>query len=253
MDDYQKRSVESFTKLTRETDDDTLLAARYLVDAGKEKDIWNDIVSKMRPVKKERLLDIGCGCGGLTKVILRETASLGLDLYMMDIPAVIDKLSKNADKQFIDRVKIFKGIFPWETPKEIFDKAYDMVLLYSVIQYSEKPFDIIEAAVKLLAPGGRALFGDIPNVSKKGRFLSSDRGRHFESIYRNVPLEQIPIYKDQEDFIDKSMGQNKKINDALFLKVLKHYRSKGYNAFLIPEPETLPFFHTREDLIIERM
>jgi 2-polyprenyl-3-methyl-5-hydroxy-6-metoxy-1,4-benzoquinol methylase len=253
MDDYQKKNVEYYTKLTRETDDDTLLAARYLVDAGKEEDIWNDIALKIKPIKRQSMLDIGCGCGGLTKVILRKTASLGLDVYMMDIPAVIDKLYKNAERKFIDGVTFFKGVFPWETPKELFYKTYDMVLVYSVVQYTEQPFDFIEEVVKLLAPGGRALFGDIPNVNMKGRFLSSKQGRHFEAAYRNIPLEQVPIYRDQCDFVDNSTGQNKKINDQLLLSVLERYRGQGYNAYLLPEPSSLPFWHTREDLLIEKI
>lgn len=253
MDDYQKRCVESFTKLTQETDDDTLLAARYLIDAGKEKDIWNDIVSKIRPVKKQRLLDIGCGCGGLTKIVLKESAANGLDVYMMDIPAVIDKLIKNVDKKSLYEVTFFKGVFPWETQKELFEKTYDIVLVYSVIQYSEKPFDFIDAAVKLLAPGGRALFGDIPNVNMKGRFLSSEQGRNFEAAYRQIPLEQVPVYRNQQDFVKNSTGQNKKINDQLLLSVIERYRGQGYHAYLLPEPSNLPFWHTREDLLIEKM
>ena len=56
---------------------------------------------------------------------------------------------------------------------------YERILLYSVIHYTDQPKELIFSALAHLAPGGMLLIGDIPNISRKGRFLATEHGRIF--------------------------------------------------------------------------
>ena len=39
-------------------------------------------------------------------------------------------------------------------------------------------------------------------------------------------------------------------DDSVMLRLVKHIRSKNYHAYVLAQPENLPFGHTREDILI---
>ena len=175
-----------------------------------------------------------------------------MNLVLFDIPEVIDRL-KSELRGNLNPISFSAGVFPAQIPEEVQSQKYDLILLYSVIHYTEKSFEMIEAAVKLLAPGGKLLVGDIPNLSKKGRFLSSAFGRAFEASYKKTSLDQIPEYKDHKDFEEKNAKlSTAHLNDEFILKTLSHFRNSGFNAYVLDQPSTLPFSYTREDILIGR-
>jgi SAM-dependent methyltransferase len=146
----------------------------------------------------------------------------------------------------------WEGIFPKVASTVGFPKQADLILVYSVLHYTDEPEVFVDQAVSLLAEGGQLLLGDLPNVHKKGRFLTSSPGRQFEATYRGVNQADLPVYKDQFDYYDKCDNQNKKINDDLIVRIINKYRGKGYDVYVLPQSKYLPFSYTREDLLICR-
>ena len=70
------------------------------------------------------------------------------------------------------------------------DETFDVILAYSVLHYlldEEEVTKFIDKTLNMLKPGGRALFGNIPNTSTKQRFINSKHGKRFlENSYRKM-------------------------------------------------------------------
>lgn len=70
-------------------------AGRYKFHEGKEILIFNDIKKKLIFKKNDNFLDIGCGCGPLTDLLVNYCQKKNIYLTLCDIPAVINELKKN--------------------------------------------------------------------------------------------------------------------------------------------------------------
>jgi hypothetical protein len=117
--------------------------------------------------------------------------------------------------------------------------------VYSVFHYvfaETNVWRFLEASTRLLAPSGRMLIGDIPNVSMRNRFFGSDTGRRFhrEFIGRDEdPPPPSPLSFDQ-------------IDDSVMMAVVSRVRGAGMHAFVVPQDATLPLANRREDILIIR-
>ena len=255
LDDRQRRAVRSYRSLLTRPDLNLATSVgRSEKDLGKGTAIWRDIRRKLLPRSGETLLDIGCGFGEVTIQILGVAASQGLSVTLVDIEEVIARISVEFRKKLPPDTKLVAGIFPQDMGRRLMNqrRGYDCILAYSVLHYTDRPKEFISSAVRLLAPGGRLLIGDLPNVDRKGRFLASEYGRKFEARYRGVPVSTLPLYKSAEDYVREAKRQNRRINDALVLWAGKRFRKSGFDVFVLPQSANLPFSHTREDLLICR-
>lgn len=251
MDDYQKKSVEHYQKVAQATGSTTESAGRYSHDSGKEQAIWHDIKSKVDFARARTFLDIGCGYGPMTHMALRDGLQQNSSCHFFDIPEVIENLKTQSPASPL--LHFHGGVFPTDaSPLAGLRGRCDLILAYSVIHYTSEPMAFVTAAVELLAVGGRLLIGDLPNIHKKGRFLASDRGRAFEASYRKVPLEQVPVYADQFDYINRGLNQNPAISDDFVAEVFTQFRRRGFDVYLLPQHEGMPFGFTREDILIVR-
>lgn len=91
------------------------------------------------------------------------------------------------------------------------------------------------------------LLGDLPNISKKSRFVNSESGREIAKNW----AEQIkdaggkhPLEKMESD------SQLITFDDALVLDLIAFIRGKGFESFLLPQPLGLPFGGSREDILV---
>lgn len=225
-------------------------AGRNIQSLGSGKHIWNDIKQKLDLRQNSSFLDIGCGFGEVTLSMLRDTKTDNISLTLIDSPEIIQKIKETFTDILPNNTFFVPGYFPENKASLRDSHKFDCIVSYSVLQYAKSPIEFIENAVALLAPGGKFLLGDFANVNKKGRFLSTVNGRKFDAEYKNIDIKKVPAYKDQYDFIDTSINHIKHINDELLLQIMKEYRHRGYDVYVLPQLPELPFSKTREDILI---
>jgi hypothetical protein len=245
-----------FSSLSKENNDDDTLVGRPTNRKINNNEIFTDILNKLQVKKNDKILTIGTGCGKIAGLWIKQAIKLKLNLHILDFPDVILKIKKKYPINLAHKklIKFISGSFP-----EIIKKSknnsiklmkFSCIELYGVIQYSNNFLKMIDNAVNLLDDNGRLLIGDIPNLSYKGRFLSTDFGVNFESNYKNLKLKKINSVKN---YVKHKMQSGEvKINDETLIKILSNYRKKGYNVYLLNQNNKLPFYFTREDILITK-
>jgi SAM-dependent methyltransferase len=99
-----------------------------------------------------RLLDFGCGSGGLLDWAARQGWSVtGLDVSADAVEAVRSGLG----------VRVFHGTLPHPA---LPDGSFDVVTMWHALEHVHDPLAVLTAARRLLAPGGRLLIA-VPNIA----------------------------------------------------------------------------------------
>lgn len=202
--------------------------------------IFEDICRKVTNLtdRNKQVLDIGPGCGGLANRIIDHCHSCGHSLSLVDSPEMLSQLPG-------DGVVKIAGFYP-----DCFDDLseqegkYDAIVCYSVFHYIfvEASFwRFIDYSIKLLAPGGQLLIGDIPNVSKRKRFFSSEAGVRFHQQFMNT---------SESPCVVRDCVEVDKIDDGVILGVIMRARAEGCDAYWLPQPSSLPMSNRREDVLI---
>jgi SAM-dependent methyltransferase len=186
-----------------------------------------------------RVVDIGCGCGVLARRIIELCRERSHDLVLVDSA---EMLGQHDDDAAIRKVT---GRFPTTAPLLDFCAGRaDAVIVYSVLHYvfAEGDADeFVEGALALLAPGGRILFGDLPNESKRRRFFASDAGAAYHRAF--MATDDPPPVNEMKDTM---------IDDAAILRLVSRARERGFDAYVLPQPDDLPFANRREDVLVRR-
>jgi cyclopropane fatty-acyl-phospholipid synthase-like methyltransferase len=205
--------------------------------------IFEDIRQKLclDENKVQQILDIGCGCSDLVNHMIEFVIEEDKWLTLVDSKAMLDNISTiNSNSQ--KKIKTIPGCFPnIKTGRNL---KYDAILVYSVIQYpfiEQSIFKFIHRCVDLLAPGGRLLIGDVPNISARNRFMDSADGIEFKN-------QEVP----DQDNIGLIHKDDERIDDSVVLSILHRYRNYGCETYLLPQAKKLPFYNRREDILIVR-
>ncbi len=208
---------------------------------GKEALIWEDIQSKISSLTLDcaRILDIGPGCSDLPFMLLKNAEEKKQNVVLIDSEEMLNQLP---DFDFCDK---FSAMFPNETKQWSKENknTFQAIICYSVLHYIaiESSVELfVEAVCDLLAPGGMALIGDIPNVSKRNRFFSSEEGIQFHQ--NNHGPNSFP----EINWSEKKPGE---FNDDDVFSILKMARTKGLEAFVLPQNSSLPMANRREDIL----
>ena len=208
---------------------------------GKEALIWEDIQSKVSALAMEnaRVLDIGPGCSDLPFMLLKNAEEKGQNVVLIDSQEMLNQLP---DFSFCEK---FSAMFPNETKQWSKENtnSFDAIICYSVLHYiaAESSVELfVEAVCDLLSPGGMALIGDIPNVSKRNRFFKSEEGIQFHQ--NNHGPDSFP----EINWNEKKLGE---FNDEDVFSILKMARVKGLEAFVLPQNSALPMANRREDIL----
>jgi SAM-dependent methyltransferase len=205
--------------------------------------ILDDIEAKVPRLKIGNgisVVDIGCGANGLTDALLARCRERGHRLTLVDSAEVL------VHHQQTPGVRLVAGRFP-EIP--VLSEAVgtcDVVIAYSVLQYAFVDASIhafVDAALALLAPGGRLLLGDLPNASMRRRFLNSESGRTFHRAYMGV---------DGDPSVSWPVLPTGEMDDGVVLGLLVRARDSGFHAWLVPQTTGLPMSNRREDLLCQR-
>jgi hypothetical protein len=209
--------------------------------AGAEDAIFADIVAKLPALNGSgrTVVDIGCGCGPLAHTIMAHCAKRGHKLIMVDSAEMLGRLPASPGTE------LRPHRFPHDPAfLDEFRGAADAVLLYSVIHHeflSGDLWTLFDAVCALLAGGGRALFGDIPNRSMRARLFQSPKGREFHRAFTGT---------DTEPPVPPNGLAPGEIDDAVVFALLMRARSQGIHGFVVPQSESLPFFNRREDVLL---
>lgn len=91
------------------------------------------------------------------------------------------------------------------------------------------------------------LIGDLSNVDKKDRFLQSERGKIFQKEWEESNKTD---NNENDDIRDLQTEKTVIINDQTVYDILKMIREKGFHAYLLDQPQNLPFGNTREDILV---
>ena len=167
---------------------------RYTSQQEVEQFIPIDVINKLEINEDDSFLDIGCGLG-LNLIPISKLVDIA---FACDHPNVIKIL---CDKDLPSNISFYEGDFL--TLKT--NRSYTKILAYSVITTlpNEKTmFAFIDKALSLLEPHGRMLLGDIANIDKKSRFLSSKRGKLFQKKWEIPMFSEIGLKSQLKRFIN---------------------------------------------------
>jgi len=211
---------------------------------GKEEAIFIDVSTKLSNLSAPRktILEIGPGCSKLPVMLSDLCSKNGSDLIFVDSGEMLAHLPAGP------HISKFEGAFPDAIVNE-FEKLIgkiDVIIAYSVIQYvftGGNLWDFIDRCLILLSDGGEILFGDIPNISMRKRFFSSEAG---EISHRNHTGSD---EKPKVFFNNLEIGQ---MDDSVVLGILARARSQGFHAWVVPQTHTLPMANRREDILIRK-
>ena len=137
------------------------------------------------------------------------------------------------------------GQFPANAAK-IPASSADAILCYSVFHYVFGFMDVygfIDEALQLLKPGGEFLLGDIPNISKRNRFLQTPTG---EAFHKNL------LNTSEKPSVQSLSFDKGKIDDGILLGLISRYRNFGFETYLLPQPDVLPMSNSRDDVVIRK-
>jgi len=209
-----------------------------------EQRIFEDICSKLSVLRAsgQTVVDIGSGCGGLPQLLANHCLARDHRLILIDSPEMLALIPD------VSGVIKMPGRFPRDfniIPPEL-ESGADAVLVYSVLQHimlEDNVFAFVDAASALLKPGGMLLLGDIPNASKRARFLQSEAGIAFHKKYMDT---------DEPPATDSLRLEIGAIDDAVVAALVARARSAGFEAYILPQSSLLPFANRREDILISR-
>jgi SAM-dependent methyltransferase len=236
----EMNAFEAYGSLGRSGRSNLAKAGRYEFQHDAQKLILCDLESKLRLSPSDRLLEIGCGPGNLLiPLSFRVRTAIGIDH-----PDLIEAAGNRCESE---NLRFVPGRFP-ETNVE---GKFDRILIYSVLHYVTDLAEaarFLDAAAALLAPGGRMVVGDLPNVDRKSRFQNSEAGRKFEIEWSRL-REANPESGPNPLAGVSSIGT---FNDQMIVDLIGRYRALGFHAYVADQDPALPFGHTREDLVIVR-
>lgn len=211
---------------------------------GKEAAIFEDILRKLPNLNRDNqtVVDVGPGCSGLAFLLIDHCRARHHRLVLVDSSEMLDQLP---DEPFIVKVV---GRFPDECADMIAKNGgkADVALTYSVLHYVFEEGDVTEfteSLVRLLAPGGQLLIGDIPNRSRRKRFFSSEAGIKYHQEFTGT--DTMPDITDDP-------AAPPAIDDAVLLALETHCRQAGFDAHILPQSPDLPMANRREDFLVTR-
>ena len=211
---------------------------------GFDASILADILRKVPSLARQGqiVVDIGSGCGTFAHHFIAYCRDLEHKLVLIDSAEMLLHLP---DPPNVHKVA---GRFPANEGviKEQISEGADVVLAYgvlSVVFADSNPFLFLDRAAALLRNGGHLLVGDVPNASKLRRFLASEAGVSYHKQYmRTEETPPISAFDAPSDRID----------DGVILGIVDRMRRRGFDAYIVPQSESLPLANRREDILIVR-
>ena len=216
FDYYKEKATDS--SLT-----DTEKCGRYLKQKDDELNIFEDVCSKLSALteKDTLIIDIGCGCSDPVKRLIENSQTYKNNLVLVDSEEMLSLLPN------LDNITKVNTHFPDQSFVEAYQNKADAIIVYSVFHcvYLESDFIMFtDSLVKLLNNGGTLLLADLPNATKKKRFLSSDEGKAFHKEWSGE--ETMPE-------VNWNQFEAGSLDDSLVMMLMMRYRQMGYETYLV--------------------
>jgi len=233
-------SFENYGQISRDNKEKsyTLLAGRLKNQEESERCIFQDVIKKLEITSSDKVLDIGSGPGNIAIPL----SFICEEMTVVDHQDVLLKLKDRCNG--INNLSFLDGNF---IDMHI-DKKFDKIIVYSVLHYlknNNEVIDFILKAISMLEVGGLALFGDIPNISKKERFSKGQFGKDFISKWNKIsPPNSLKINNLKQD------NQNVVFDDNAVMSIIKKVRLSGFHAYILQQKSGLPFCYSREDILV---
>jgi len=249
MIDYTKFQNLNYEKFRQMACDNTLTCYEKIgfpnnYRQGFEEAIWDDIQVKLPylALTEKIILDIGPGLSELPYKLIKKCRENQHTLILADAPEVLEQLP---NEKFIIKVP---GKYPEESFKLLsgYLDRIDAILCYSVFHYifeGGNIFNFLDQSLSLLSHQGQFLIGDIPNISKRKRFFSSPVGIKSHQNFTNT---------SEAPFIQFNCLEKDQIDDAVLFALISRCRNFGFDAYLLPQNDSLPMSNRREDILIKR-
>lgn len=205
-----------------------------------EKNIFLNIKDKLLlDDENKTIIDIGCGCSEIPYMLASLSKNKKHRLVLCDSKEMFSNIP---DIKAYDKIE---GRFPLNIEKfEKYMHKADAVIVYSVLHSviaDANIYEFIDNLLELLADGGRLFLADIPNLSKRNRFFSSNNGKKFHKKFMNTSKDpEIELLKIPHGHID----------DGIIFSILQRYRNAGFDTYIFPQPNSLPMANRREDILI---
>jgi len=226
--------------------------AMFAIDRKIYQKIFNDINGKMHFKADDVVLDIGCGNGAIAKFI----APFVRKIVLIDGAPKMLEFAKQATEDFTNTEFRLADI-----NKENDFTAYgsfDKIICYSVAHYLDnyKRFEgLLEEMIKALKPGGRILVGDIPLIDKREKYLNERKKRILLNFFSNIKyfFKKLTTKlvtaktKHPTELKDRVSFNREKITFTI-----KNLQTENLGLSLIEQQTGLPFFNSREDLLITK-
>ncbi len=210
---------------------------------GKEETIFDDIKSKLTSLngRARTVLDIGPGCSNLPLMLIDLCRQQGHSLVLVDSEEMLSQLP---DEPFVKKIPGYYPLCPGLP--NAFGGKVDVILTYSVLHYvftESNVWDFLDQSLALLSHGGEMLIGDVPNISKRKRFFSSPAGVMFHQEFTQT--------QDVPEIVFNQI-ERRQIDDSVIFSLLLRAREQGFDAYVLPQPDSLPMANRREDILIRR-
>jgi hypothetical protein len=212
--------------------------------SGKEEMIFEDICAKLPTLRAtgKTVVEIGPGCSGPARMMIDWCRAHQHRLILIDSEEMLGHLP---NEPFITKIT---SRYPDQCVEKLgpYQARVDAVICYSVLHYifiETNLFDFLDHSLTLLAEGGEMLIGDIPNQSKRKRFFSSANGIKFHQEFTGTT---------ETPAVNFTSVETGKIDDSVLLGLVLRARAAGFDAYLVPQPSTLPMANRREDLLIRK-
>ncbi len=211
---------------------------------GKEEDIFRDMCGKLSKLSLPagNVLEIGPGCSELPIMLSQLCAKNGGHLVFVDSEEMLSHLPQAA------HITKYAGTFPSALGGDFekWERKVDVIVAYSVIQYvftEGNLWEFVDRCLALLAEGGEILFGDVPNITMRKRFFSSEAGAASHRQYTGRDEKPEVLFNKLEP------GQ---MDDSVVLAILARARAQGFHAWVVPQSPYLPMANRREDILIRK-
>ncbi len=143
---------------------------------------------KARVGNGNRMLDIGCRDGTLTRHFVQDNSVVGVDIDAQALVRVQKELG--IETQVLD---INAGKFPFE------DASFDRVVAGEVLEHTQFPWIPVDEIFRILRPGGRFI-GSVPNAFRLKNRIEFLFGRDFE-------VDPTHLHQFSPQAIRKLLGQ----------------------------------------------